>query len=436
MGLTLTLSLVIFNIAFLDIVFCLEKGKGRIILRFTPFSYFISLRNHRSDCENGIKFDSNSYALQLSPRSLHNSAFAFLSFFVISHTPNPTLLYPFNSSHINMSAFIAALPFSTTTSSNSFHSSLHTQLSHRRSWRISTSNPPNYSKCLTPIMSISPPPTPTTSTAMDVTIKSTPPAQKPPPGAFQAAVTLGAMKASQPAWKVLLLGIIAGAYIAIGALLALTVAGAVPALKVANIGLQKFLLGAVGLPAGLTMVCVAGGELFTGNTALITAALLARRTTFPKLLKNWFWSYIGNFIGSLAIVWLAIATTSVTGPSVAAAVGIAGVKTSMPFLAAFLKGVLCNWLVCLAVYMSNAATDFTGKFLAIWLPISSFVAMGFDHSVANMFLIPIGMKLGADVSTKQFLMANLLPVTLGNVFAGVVLVALVYYLAYGQQTAK
>lgn len=269
--------------------------------------------------------------------------------------------------------------------------------------------------------------------AQQVTVVSTPPIQKPPAAVFTAAAALGETKARQPVWKILLLGIIAGAYIAIGALLALTVGGAVSSLKDANIGLAKMVLGAFGLPLGLTMVVTAGGELFTGNTLLVTAAVLSRRATLVALVKNWVASFLGNFVGSLLVVRLAVMTGCLTGASVATAVGLATAKVGLSFWQAFARGIACNWLVCMGIYMSNGASDFVGKFIAVWLPVSAFVAMGFDHSVANMFLVPMGKAVGANVSWKAFLMANLLPVTLGNVVGGAVLVALVYFLAYGRK---
>lgn len=271
------------------------------------------------------------------------------------------------------------------------------------------------------------------SKTQDVNVITTPPSQKPPPAAFAAAAALGEMKASQPAWKVLLLGIVAGAYIAMGALLALTVGGAVPGLKEGNVGLAKLVLGAFGLPFGLTMVVTAGGELFTGNTLLVTAAMLQGKTGLFGLVKNWVVSFAGNFVGSLLIVKLALVTGVLSGGSVATAVGIALSKCGLGFWKAVWRGVACNWLVCLGVYMSTGAADLVSKFVGVWLPISAFVAMGFDHSVANMFLIPMGKALGASVGWKEFLLGNLLPVTLGNVIGGAGLVALVYWLAYGRK---
>lgn len=266
-----------------------------------------------------------------------------------------------------------------------------------------------------------------------VDIATLPPSQKSPPAAFAAATTLGASKAATPLAKVFLLAVLAGAYISLGALLALSVGGASPALAAANPGLSKFLFGAVGLPLGLTLVVTAGGELFTGNTLLVGAAALAGKARWPALALNWAVAFVGNFLGCLLIVRLAVVAACLTPPSVAVAVSVATAKVGMSFTKAFVRGLLCNWLVCLGVYLSNAASGFGSKFLAVFLPVSAFVTMGFDHSVANMFLVPMGMALGADVGWKAFLVANLWPVTLGNIVGGMGMVAGMYYLCYGKK---
>lgn len=260
------------------------------------------------------------------------------------------------------------------------------------------------------------------------------PSIKPPPDMYQNAVTIGEKKAAMPAAKIFTMGIISGCHIAMGALLAVTVGGSCPGLASTNPGLQKILFGAFGLPFGLFMTVVGGGELFTGNTAVVTAAAIEGKASTGGLLKNWIFSYVGNFLGSLLIVYLAITAGAVSNP--ATAMGIASTKTSLTFLQAFTRGVLCNWLVCMAVWMSISASDAFGKFCAIFLPISAFVAMGLDHSVANMFLIPLGMALGAGVSWPQFLMANLLPVTLGNIVGGAVAVCGLYSAAFGSLFGK
>ena len=181
--------------------------------------------------------------------------------------------------------------------------------------------------------------------------------------------------------------------------------------------------------SGLMMTLVGGGELFTGNTALVTAAVIEKKADMKDLVKNWFFSYGGNFVGSLFMAWLAFnGATLGDGP---AAVLTANMKVSYPFKTLFIRGVLCNWLVCMAVYMASGCTSLISKMVAIWFPISAFIALGLDHSIANMFLIPLGIMRGAPITVKQFLLKNLLPVTLGNIVGGAGCVAIGYSAAYG-----
>lgn len=177
------------------------------------------------------------------------------------------------------------------------------------------------------------------------------------------------------------------------------------------------------------MTLVGGGELFTGNTALVTAAVVEKKTTMKNLMKNWFFSYAGNFVGSLLMAYLAF--NGQTLGDGAAAVLTANMKVSYPFKTLFIRGILCNWLVCMAVYMASGCTSLISKMVAIWFPISAFIALGLDHSVANMFLIPLGMMRGAPITTAQFITSNLIPVTLGNIVGGAGCVALGYSAAYG-----
>ncbi len=162
------------------------------------------------------------------------------------------------------------------------------------------------------------------------------------------------------------------------------------------------------------MTLVTGGELFTGNTALVTAAVMEGKTSKSDLIKNWVASYAGNFVGSLFLAYLAYKSGTLGNAPASAAIATA--KCSLPFQTAFVRGILCNWLVCMAVYMASGCASLAGKMVAVWFPISAFVALGFDHSVANMFIIPLGMMRGASVTTSDFLMKNLLPVTLGTFF--------------------
>lgn len=242
------------------------------------------------------------------------------------------------------------------------------------------------------------------------------PALKPPQALYDGAVAAGAAKAAGSWSKIFKLGIVSGAHIGFGSYLAITVGGACPGIASTNPGLQKIIFGAFGLPFGLIMTLITGGELFTGNTALVTAAWKEGKTDTQSLIKNWVSSYFGNFVGSLILAYLAF--KSGTLGNAPASVAIATAKCSLPFDVAFVRGILCNWLVCMAVYMASGCATMIGKMTAVWFPISAFVALGLDHSVANMFIIPLGIMRGAEISISQFLIKNLIPVTLGNIVGG------------------
>lgn len=254
-----------------------------------------------------------------------------------------------------------------------------------------------------------------------------------PPGMFDAAVTLGERKANQPFSTTVILGTLAGAYIATGAFVAMSVGGASPGIAAANPGLHRFLTGAIGIPMGLTLAVTAGGDLFTGNAMLVTAALLMQRATPGKLARNWLASYIGNVIGALGIVFAAVSSDVVTPGAAETVTALASSKVGLPFGVVFERGVLANWLVCVAVYSATGSKTYLGKLVPILLSVSAFFALGFDHFVANMFFIPFAIALGADITLWQLVVENLIPVTLGNVVGGAVPVAGMYYLAYGQK---
>lgn len=257
---------------------------------------------------------------------------------------------------------------------------------------------------------------------------------KAPPSLYAGAVAAGTAKASAPAGKIFSLGVVSGAHIAFGAFLALTVGGACPEIAAANPGLQKIIFGAFGLPFGLIMTLVTGAELFTGNTALVTAARMEGKITNKDLIKSWVSSYAGNFVGSLLLAYLAFnGGTLGSGPASAA---IAAAKCGLTFKTAFIRGILCNWLVCMAVYMASGCSSMIGKMTAVWFPISAFVALGLDHSVANMFLIPLGMMRGAEVTIADMFLKNLIPVTLGNIVGGAACVMAPFGTSFGNWFSK
>jgi len=223
------------------------------------------------------------------------------------------------------------------------------------------------------------------------------------------------------------LGILAGAFIAFGAMFyTLTITGS-------DLGFgPSRLLGGVAFSLGLILVLVGGAELFTGNN-LIVMAWAERKVTSWQLLRNWVLVYLANFVGALgavALFYLAGALDLSAGAVGQTAARIAESKLSLDFSTAFFRGILCNTLVCLAVWLSFAARSVAGKILAIIFPISAFVALGFEHSVANMYLIPIGMLANGGGIDLVAILRNLLPVTLGNIIGGSGLVALTYWLVY------
>lgn len=234
----------------------------------------------------------------------------------------------------------------------------------------------------------------------------------------------GVVKAALPVDKLIVLAILAGAFIGFGA--------ALFTLTVSDSGLgfgPTRLLGGLAFSLGLVLVVVAGAELFTGN-ALIVMAWADRRVTTSALARNWVLSFVGNAVGAVGLavaVWLSGILDS--GPAHDTAVRIAETKMGLPFFEAFVRGILCNVLVCLAVWLCFAARSVTDKILAIVFPITAFVALGFEHSIANLYLLPVGLLAGAEGGVGS-LVGNLVPVTLGNIVGGAGGVAGVYWVIY------
>lgn len=239
--------------------------------------------------------------------------------------------------------------------------------------------------------------------------------------------TVGVVKAQQEFVPTLMLSIMAGAFIAFG--------GAFFTLVITDSGLgfgPARLLGGVAFSLGLILVIVGGAELFTGNN-LIVMAWADGKVSHGQLLRNWGIVYVGNLVGSLGTAVL-VGLSGIFGLHGGAvgetAVGIAEGKLALPAFEAFVRGILCNALVCLAVWLCFSARNVVGKVFAIIFPVSAFVALGFEHSVANMYLIPIAWFAGSDAVSVTGLIANLIPVTAGNIVGGAGFVALVYWLVY------
>jgi len=280
-----------------------------------------------------------------------------------------------------------------------------------------------------------------------------------PPGMAAKAEDLGVKKANLKAANMFALAVLAGAFIGIGAIFATTVAAGGMSVKDAAgaaafstgfpYGITRLLVGLV-FSVGLILVVVGGAELFTGNT-LITMAYASKKVTLAQLLRNWGIVYAGNFVGSVLtayIVFLGKQYSFGSGAIGLAALNIGNSKMGFTFIQAVALGIMCNALVCMAVWMCYSARTTTDKILAIIPPISCFVAAGFEHSIANMYFIPVALfikdfgdakffetigKTAADfpnLTWGNFFFANLLPVTIGNIIGGALMVAMVYWFVY------
>lgn len=252
----------------------------------------------------------------------------------------------------------------------------------------------------------------------------------------------GVAKANASIHTTFVLGVLAGAFIALGAVLSTVVATG----STLGYGPTKLLSG-LAFSLGLILVVIAGAELFTGNN-LITMSWVSRHIPLSSLLRNWSIVYVGNLVGALSVVvmvylaeWWRQADVALGGTALSTAVA----KASLPLIAVFFRGILANALVCLAVWLASAGRTVTDKVLAIVFPIAAFVAAGFEHSIANMYFLPMGLVLERDTSVVRAAglsaggaakldigsaVANIVAATVGNVIGGAVLVGLVYWFVY------
>ena len=261
------------------------------------------------------------------------------------------------------------------------------------------------------------------------------------------AVGVGVKKAGLDFWTMFVLALFGGAFIAIGAVLATTVGSNGPEFPY---GLNALLKGLI-FTVGLILVIVAGAELFTGNN-LMLIAVLNKKITLGKMLRNWGVVYIGNLIGSVIVALIMVMSKQYTfagGAIGKTALTIANTKSGLEFWSALGLGIMCNILVCLAVWMTFSARTTAGKILAIIAPISAFVAAGFEHSVANMYFIPVGLFIKAfnpefaaqagefaNLSWANFFVKNLLPVTIGNIIGGAIFIGAAYWFIYLRKQKK
>lgn len=250
-------------------------------------------------------------------------------------------------------------------------------------------------------------------------------------------VEVGIHKTNLSAFKMVILGIFAGFFIGFAGIASTAASSSITTASVAK------LISAVVFPAGMAMVLIAGSELFTGNT-LIIIAVLEKKVSVVKMLKNWFFVFVGNFIGAALVAAFVVYghTPDLFGGQLAQSIVAAGAaRCNLTFMEGFIRGILCNVLVCIAVWMSFASKNVSGKLITSFWPIMVFVMCGFEHSVADMYfgvaalLTEIEYGIVAEgLNWFNFLIGNILPVTLGNIVGGAGVVGFGYWLIYLHRT--
>ncbi len=254
-----------------------------------------------------------------------------------------------------------------------------------------------------------------------------------PASVVEQMVQAGAAKATLGPKDLLIRGGLSGALLGIATTLAAT----------ATVQTGMPIAGAIIFPVGFVMIVLLGLELVTGNFALVPMALVDGKVPFGRLLGNWMWVFLGNLIGGVVYAWLFAMTVRPDVPVAKLIAGLAELKTlgyaklgPHGLEVAFVKGLLCNWMVTMGVVMAFTSQSTGGKIAAMWLPILTFFAQGFEHSVVNMFVIPAGMLLGAHVTATDWWMWNQIPVTLGNIAGGLVFTGLALYATYKSPAAR
>ena len=258
------------------------------------------------------------------------------------------------------------------------------------------------------------------------------PMLKGPKEAYEAFADKGMQNAKKSDRQVLHQSILGGAYVGFAGLLSLIVAGNLPGIAESNPGLVKMAFAAL-FPCNLLFITTTGGQLFTGNSATVAAARYENKVTNREMLNSWGVSLLGNIIGCGAMALAASYTGLLSGGAAKLAASMATSKVFGGTIAQILvKATLCNWMVSLALFLSGAASDLTGKLVGIWFPISTFVAIGLEHSIANLFLLPSALLLKVPgLTLGNIIFKNLLPAVIGNAIGGALVVAGSYSYQFG-----
>jgi formate/nitrite transporter len=253
---------------------------------------------------------------------------------------------------------------------------------------------------------------------------------KGPKEAYEGMVDKGVELGNKSSIKIFHQSLYAGFYIGFGGMLSMVVAGGLDEAAKDNPTIQTFVFAAL-FPVNLLIILLTGACLITGTSATVPAAVYEKKLHWMHIPRTFAISWLGNLIGGIIFAAVITYCDMNVGLTAKLAIKVAEKKIKKDFFITFIKGIGCNWLVCMAVFLSGQAQDMAGKMVGIWFPISCFVAIGFEHIPANMFMIPMGMMAGADVSVVDCFVKNFLPVTLGNLFAGSIAVAAGYSFAFG-----
>jgi formate/nitrite transporter len=252
-------------------------------------------------------------------------------------------------------------------------------------------------------------------------------------GVVDSMIQAGTKKGNLGAKDLLIRGILSGALLGFATTLALT--GTVQS----GLGI----VGALIFPVGFVMIVLLGLELVTGNFALVPLGVMDGKIRMSSLWFNWYWVFVGNLIGGVLYALLFVKTLPPDAPMINTLITISEAKTLGyaklgydGLLAAFVKAILCNWMVTLGVVMALTSQSTVGKIVAMWLPILTFFAQGFEHSVVNMFVIPAGMLVGSQTSLSDWWLWNQIPVTAGNIFGGFIFTGLALYLTHKKTTVE
>eukprot|EP00527_Entomoneis_sp_CCMP2396_P007185 CAMPEP_0198144430 /NCGR_PEP_ID=MMETSP1443-20131203/15725_1 /TAXON_ID=186043 /ORGANISM="Entomoneis sp., Strain CCMP2396" /LENGTH=366 /DNA_ID=CAMNT_0043807829 /DNA_START=24 /DNA_END=1124 /DNA_ORIENTATION=- len=258
---------------------------------------------------------------------------------------------------------------------------------------------------------------------------------KSPKDAYVAFAEKGAANAKMAKRKIFHQAVLGGCYVGFGGLLSLSIAGNIGGIGGANPGLEKMAFAAL-FPVNLLLIATTGGQLFTGNTATVAAARFEELVDNRELIRNWIVSLAGNVVGCSIMAYAAWYAGCLTGGTADLAMKTAVGKVGATFGKNFVKAILCNWMVSIAVFLAGASNDLVGKLVGVWFPISTFVAIGLEHSVANLFIMPAAMLLKAQLTWGDIMFRNVIPVLFGNAVAGAIVVAASYSYQFGRLGGK